>query len=114
MSISAAEAEIVLTAEFDGVTWYVGLRSGGVELSGDGYARVAHSDWSISGNTVVNGSDFAFAQATADWDTADETALYTASSGGAARYVGSLEPTVTVRSGQTREFATGDLTVRAV
>ena len=123
MSILAAEAAQILNKIFGATnyppaaTWYVGLRSGGTELSGGSYARVAVTNNTtnfpnISSNEMVNGTAITFPQATADWDQADEVALYTASSGGTARYVGSLDNPVIVRTGQTREFAAGDFKVR--
>jgi hypothetical protein len=123
MSILAAEAGQILSKLFGAVnftaetTWYVALRAGGTELSGGSYARVAVTNNTtsfptVSTNIMVNGTAITFPQATADWTTADEVALYTASSGGTAKYVGSLDNPVTVRTGQTRSFAAGDLKVR--
>ena len=123
MSILAAEAAQILNKVFGGTnftaetTWYVALRAAGVELSGGSYARVAVTNNTtnfpnISTNEMVNGTAITFPQATADWTQADEVALYTASSGGTARYVGNLDAPVTVRTGQTRSFAAGDFKVR--
>lgn len=123
MSILAAEAAQILNKVFGGTnftaetTWYVALRAAGTEISGGSYARVAvtnnTTNWTTtSNNEKVNATAIAFPQATADWTTADEVALYTASSGGTAKYVGNLDATVTVRTGQTRSFAAGDLKVR--
>jgi hypothetical protein len=123
MSILAAEAAQILNKVFGGTnfsseaTWYVALRAAGTELSGGSYARVSVTNDTtsfpnISTNEMVNGVAITFPQATADWTSADEVALYTASSGGTARFVGSLDNPVTVRTGQTRQFAAGDFKVR--
>jgi hypothetical protein len=115
MSISTSEAANVLYEEFVGVTWYVGLRASGVELSGGSYGRVAVSDWaSTATNIMTNPSIFTFPTASADWATADEVALYSAGSGGAPKYSGVLDNPITVRSGQTRQFAVGDLKIKLV
>ncbi len=125
MSILAAQAAQILNKEFNGTnysavaTWYVGLRSGGTELTGSGYARVAVTANTtnfpaISGNEIVNATAVTFPAASGDWLTADEVALYIASSGGTPKYTGTLDITVTVRSGQTREFAAGDLKIRMI
>jgi hypothetical protein len=123
MSILAAEAGQILSKVFGAVnfsaeaTWYVALRAAGTELTGGSYARVAVTNNTtnfptVATNEIVNGVAITFPQATADWTTADEVALYVASSGGTAKYVGSLDNPVTVRTGQTRQFAAGDFKVR--
>ena len=100
-------------------TWYVGLRSGGTELSGSGYARVAVTNNTtnfpnVAANTMVNGTVITFPTASADWATADEVAFYIASSGGTPKYTGVLDSPVLVRSGQTRQFAAGDLKIKFI
>ena len=115
MPIATAEAADILNDEFVGVTWYIGLRAGNTELSGGAYARVAYADWdTTTTNVMTNPTDFAFDQATADWDPADEVALYTASSGGSPKYTGSLDSPVIVRTGQTRKFFAGDLKIKLI
>lgn len=115
MPILTAEAASILNDEFVGVTWYIGLRSSGVELSGDGYDRVAYDDWvSTLTNIMSNPTTFAFDQATADWLEADEVALYAESSGGSPKYTASLDPPVTVRTGQTRSFPASALTIKII
>lgn len=100
-------------------TWYVGLRSGGTELLGSGYARVALTNNTtsfpnVAANIMVNGVVITFPAASADWLTADEVAIYIASSGGTPKYTGTLDQTVTVLSGQTRQFAAGDLVIKFI
>ena len=125
MPIETSHAAELLNKDFGATdytppaTWYVGLRSGGTELSGSGYARVAVTNNTtnfpnISTNIMVNGTAITFPQASADWATADEVALYVASSGGTPKYTGVLDNPVTVRSGQTRQFAAGDLKIKLI
>jgi hypothetical protein len=126
MAIASSRAADILNKEFNGTnytstaTWYVGLRGGSVELTGGSYARVAVTANStnfpvISGtNIMVNGTSITFPQATADWSSADEVALYAASSGGSPIHTGALDNPVTVRTGQTRQFAAGDLKIKAL
>ena len=125
MPILTTHAAQILNKEFGATnytaeaTWYVGLRSGGVELTGSGYARVAvtnnTTNWTTtSNNEKVNAIAITFPAASADWLTADEVVLFVASSGGTAKYSGPLDQSVTVRSGQTREFAAGDLKIRMI
>lgn len=125
MPISTAEAAQILNKVFGGTNftaesvWYVGLRSGGVELSGSSYARVAVTNNTtnfpaIAANIKVNGTVITFPAASADWLTADEVAIYIASSGGTPKYTGTLDQTVTVLSGQTRQFAAGDLVIKFI
>lgn len=101
------------------VTYYVGLRGGGTELSGSGYARVAVTNNvtnfpNVATNIMVNGTAITFPQASADWATADEVAIYVASSGGSPKFTGVLDSSVTVRAGQTRSFAAGDLKIKLI
>lgn len=125
MPISNAEAGQILSKVFGGVnfsaeaTWYVGLRAGGTELSGGSYARVSVTNNTtnfptVATNIMVNGVAITFPQATGDWTTADEVALYVASSGGSPKYTGILDAPVTVLTGQTRSFAAGDLKVKLI
>ena len=125
MSILAAEAAQILNKLFGATnfsseaTWYVGLLSGGTELSGGSYARVAVTNNTtnfpnVAANIMVNGTAITFPQATANWNTADQVGLYTASSGGTLKYKDDLEAPVTVLTGQTRSFAAGDLKIKLI
>ena len=125
MGIAASHAGEILSKDFGGVnytppaTWYVGLLSGGTELSGGSYARVAVTNNTtnfptVTTNLMVNGTAITFPQASADWSTADGFALYTASSGGSPKYSGDLDNPITVRTGQTRSFAAGDLKIKLI
>ncbi len=122
MSILSTHAAQILNKEFGGTnytpeaTFYVGLRAGGTELSGGAYARVAVANnvtnfAAVAANIKVNSTAITFPQANADWLTADEVALYVASSGGTPKYTGVLDNPVTVRNGQTRSLAAGALKI---
>lgn len=123
MPILASHAAQILNKEFGGtnytteITFYVGLRAGGTELTGGSYARVAVTNnttnfAAVAANIKVNSVAITFPQATTDWATADEVALYIASSGGTPKYTGTLDNTVAVKTGQTRSFAAGDLKIK--
>jgi hypothetical protein len=125
MSISATLAGQVLSKLFGAAnftpsaTYYFGLRSGGTELSGGSYSRVGLTNNTtnfptVSTNIITNAVVITFPTASADWSTADEVAVYAASSGGSPLLVGVLDSPVTVRSGQTRQFAAGDFKVKAL
>lgn len=125
MGIAASHAGEILSKDFGSVdytppaTWYFGLLSGGTELTGGDYARVAVTNNTtnfptVTTNIIVNGTAITFPQATADWSTADEVGLWIASSGGSPKYKGSLDPSVTVRTGQTRSFAAGELVIKII
>lgn len=124
MATATSRAAEILNKEFNGTnytptaTWYVGLRGSGIELSGGAYARVAVVANStnfpvIAGTNIMkNGTAITFPQATADWNTADEVALYTASSGGTPIHTGVLDTSVRVLTGQTRQFPANDLKIK--
>lgn len=125
MGIAASHAGEILSKDFGAVnytppaTWYVGLLSGGVELSGSGYARVAVTNNTtnfptVTTNLIVNGTATTFPQATGDWVQADQVGLFIASSGGSPKYRDDLDSPVTVRTGQTRSFAAGDLKIKII
>lgn len=127
MAISDYAARKFLNAAFNGAalgaaaTWYVGFKSGGVELSGNAYARIAlTADGTnfpviVTGDTITNGVEFSTPTATpAAWDEADEVAIYDASSGGNEWFAGSLDAPFTLAIGQSRPFPAGSLNVRLI
>lgn len=101
------------------VTYYVGFFNNGTELTGGSYSRI-----SITANTtnfpttsttlMTNGTAFETPTATADWLEADEVGIFTASSGGTARYRGLLDAPFTLRTGTKRTFGVGALRVRFI
>lgn len=92
--------------------------TGGTELAlSGGYARIAIANnttsWSTaSAKSKRNAIALAFPQATANWTTAVAAVLLDASSGGAIRAWGVLDPVVTVTVGQTRSFAINELEIK--
>lgn len=125
MPIATALAGQILSKVFGAAnftpdaTYYIGLRSAGTELSGGAYARVAVTNNTtnfptVATNLLVNGTVITFPQATADWNVADEVAIYIASSGGSPKLTGVLDTSVRVLTGQTRQFAAGDLKFKII
>lgn len=116
----------LLNLDFNGAsftpvtTWYVGFRGNGVELSGNGYARIA-----LTANTtnfpttatksITNGVEFETAIATGgDWGQADEVGLWDAPTGGNLRYNDPLDAPFTLLNGRKRTFVVGSLTIRLI
>ena len=88
--------------------------SGLAEPSGNSYARVATSasDWSVAAaGAIANVNAISFAEATGTWGTVTHFALTDAASGGNLLAHGSLSESTSIGSGDTVEFAAGDLTV---
>lgn len=98
-------------------TWHVGFRQNGVELSGNGYARIAKTsdttNWpTTTTNIMTNGTAITTPQASGDWNEADEVALYDAASGGNLWYWDQLDAPFTMLTGQTRTFPAGALQIK--
>jgi len=88
--------------------------SGIAEPSGGSYARVetAAADWDVSsGGATANANAVTFPAATASWGTCTHFALYDASTGGNMLAHGSLGTSKSITTGDTAEFAVGDLDV---
>ena len=103
-------------------TIYVGLStadptddgSGLAEPSSNAYARVqtSASDWNTaSGGSLDNANDITFPQATGSWGTRTHFALFDAATGGNMLAHGALSQSKTIGSGDTVQFAAGDLDV---
>jgi hypothetical protein len=56
--------------------------SGLAEPSGDGYAREAYGDYTVTGSEVTNDADIVFDTATASWGTLTYVCIFDALSGG--------------------------------
>lgn len=101
-------------------TWYVGFRGNGVELSGNGYARIALTANTtnfptVSVKTITNGVEFDTPQASGgDWGQADEVGLWDALSGGNLRYYDLLDAPFTLLNGRVRTFAVGALQIKLI
>lgn len=86
--------------------------SGGVEVSGGSYARVALSGLmsAASAESITNGSTITFPTATGSWGTVVGVGIYDASSGGNLLMAGPLTTSQTVNSGNTFSFLASNLT----
>lgn len=88
--------------------------SGIAEPSGGAYARVstAYTDWDVAAaGALDNANAITFPEATASWGTITHFALYDALTGGNMLAHGSLTTSKSVSSGDTIQFAAGDLDV---
>ena len=88
--------------------------SGLAEPSGGGYARVqtAGTDWNAaSAGAIDNANAITFNEATSSWGIITHFALMGATSGGNMQVHGVLSESKSIGSGDTAEFAAGDLDV---
>jgi hypothetical protein len=84
--------------------------SGGVEVSGGSYARVAVTWSAVSGGSMSNSSTVQLPQATASWGTVVAIGYYSASSGGT--FLGSDDITPqAVTAPQQPQWTAGQLVV---
>lgn len=101
-------------------TWHIGFRNAGVELTGNGYARVpltanTTNFPTTATNVMANGVKFVTPTATgANWIQADEVALYDAASGGNLWYWDLLDSPFTLAETRFRTFAVGALQIRMI
>lgn len=125
MSITNYAASRHLNKDFNGTnytppaTWYVGFRSNGVELSGNGYARIALTANgtnfpTTSTNVMSNGVEFDTPVASGDWAQADEVGLYDALTSGNLWYYDLLDAPFTLLNGRQRTFAIGAVQIRMI
>lgn len=107
-----------------GATLYVGLSTttvsdaGGniTEPSGNAYARVAVTNNATnfpaaSGGAKANGTAVTFPQASGSWGTVTDVFISDASSGGNIYAYGALTVSKAITSGDTAQFAIGDLDI---
>jgi len=108
-------------------TWYFALftvapnddGTGGTEVSGGSYARVAKTNnttnfpaaTTVSGETrKTNGTAITWPTPTANWGEVTHYGIFTAASGGLPEYSNPLDSPITIRSGNTPiEFDIGSL-----
>ena len=125
MPISNAGGTDILNKDFNtanytpAVTYFIGFRNNGTELTGGAYARISvtlnATNFPTTTTTLMsNGVAFSTPTATSNWLEADEVAIYTASSGGTPRYTGLLDAPFTLLTGQKRTFGIGALRVRLI
>jgi len=85
---------------------------GGTEVSGGSYARVNHNSWDVaSGGATENTGAITFIQATGSWGTVVAVGIFDAASAGNLLAWGDLAASKTIDSGDTAEFADGDLDI---
>jgi len=103
-------------------TVYVGLYttnptmpagSGGVEVSGGGYARqtLSPNTAAASSGSASSSGAVTFAQASANWGTVTGIGLFDAASAGNLLAAGPLTTNEVVNSGDTFSFPIGDITL---
>lgn len=85
--------------------------TGGVEVSGGAYARVATAGlWNAaSGGSISNSADIVFPTATASWGTVVGVALLDAATVGNMIIAGALTASKTVGNGDVFKFLAGQL-----
>lgn len=94
--------------------------TGGTEVSGGAYARVAvtanGTNWGSGSagdpSTIENLLEISFAEATANWGTVVAAAYMDASSGGDVLFVFDLGTSKAVDNGDTAKFAAGSLVAK--
>lgn len=92
--------------------------TGGLEVSGGSYARVAAANnstvWpNASGGTKTNGTTLTFPSATASWGTVNGYGIYDASTAGNLLFWATLAATLTIGSGTTPFFSPSALSITA-
>ena len=105
-------------------TQYVGLSTTTIaddgtndtEPAGGSYARVSatnnDTNWpAASGGAKANGAAFAFPQASGSWGVIIDFAIYDAATAGNMLAFGTLTTSKTVLTGDTPQFAIGDLDI---
>lgn len=89
---------------------------GGVEVTGGSYVRLTvinnTTNWpDASGGAKANGVAFTFVEATASWGTVVAFGIFDAVTAGNLLYWADLTTNKTIDSGDTAQFAIGDLDV---
>jgi len=85
---------------------------GGTEVSGGSYARKLHNSWdAAAGGATANTGAITFDQATGDWGTVVAFGIFDALSGGNLLAWADLTANKAIASGDTAQFAAGELDV---
>jgi hypothetical protein len=111
--------------EYTQPTIYVGLftddpgeDASGTEVSGNGYARVAHADWDADGQQggkyqVSNDGAIDMGAASGgSWGTVTHVAIFDAETNGNMLAYGALDASKTIGDGDSCEFADAELKVQ--
>lgn len=98
-------------------SWYIGLftsnpgeASGGIEISGSGYAREA-ATFTVTNDTASTSGAVEFAEATGSWGTITHVAIFDAISGGNQIAYAALTTSKTIGIGDILRFPAGDIDV---
>jgi hypothetical protein len=84
----------------------------GTEVSGAGYARVLFNNWTAAASgSVSNNADISFPDAEASWGTVTGFGIFDSASGGNLLLYGDLETSKAIASGDSVQFASGNLIV---
>jgi hypothetical protein len=99
-------------------TVYVGLYTatpsdagGGTEVSGNNYARTAVTFGAAASGAIANSGAVTFPQASASWGTVTHFGIFDASTNGNLLAWAALSASKAVGSGDTAEFAIGELDI---
>ena len=85
--------------------------TGGVEVSGGGYAREAVTFNAPAAGSMTSAADVVFPQATAGWGTVVGFGLYDAASGGNLLYFNNLTTSKQIDSGDQLKFPAGAINI---
>lgn len=90
--------------------------TGGVEVSGGSYARVAVTNNTtnfptVSDSSKKNGTEIVFVTATADWNTINGFGIYSALTGGNLLWYGDLTTPKSILNGDTAKFAVNAIVI---
>jgi hypothetical protein len=117
LSAAVLNATLTNTSYTSPATVYVALYSvaptpstGGTELTGSSYARVALTS-SVTANVATSTANVVFGPASATWSTAVSWAVCDAASAGNILYFNALLPNQTVQNSNTLNFQTGNITI---
>lgn len=91
-------------------TLYLALTVGGVEVSGNGYARQA-ATFSIAGNVATLSATINFPAATGSWGAIDGVKVFDALTVGNELASGTVSPSQTISAGNVFQAPSGDITV---
>jgi hypothetical protein len=89
---------------------------GGVEVAGNGYARVQvannSTNWpAAAGGVKINGAAFTFPVATGNWGTITHWAIMSAATGGSILFFGPLTSSKAISTSDSLSFGVGQISI---
>ena len=81
------------------------------EVSGNGYQRVQHDSWTITGSSASNNGEIAFPESTASWGTVDYFGIWDAQTNGHLLYYGAFTTGASVPPTSLVKIASGEITI---